>query len=333
MGASHIANPPSGQTGSPAWRRFDLTRIINSLSSRVKRQEALFVPPDVLTTGFESNKLMPSFPANHLCTESEKSMSDLYSPSVSPASIPTRRVIDKMDEYMSRLDYAGAERHLHYWLAEARALGDRRGELTMLNELIGHSRKTNQREVAERYSREALALLDTLELKDSVAAGTTYINIATACYVFGEYERSLGYFQEAEAVYLRHGETPPERLGGLYNNMGLTLTALGRWDEAMTAYTQALRQMADVPGGALERAQTCLNMANTLEYQFGAVDAERRINALLDEAEKLLDDPALPRDGYYAYVCDHCAPTFERYGYFLTAKRLKELTKQYYERA
>ena len=35
--------------------------------------------------------------------------------------IPQQRVIEKMDAYMSRRDYAGAERHLLYWLEEARA--------------------------------------------------------------------------------------------------------------------------------------------------------------------------------------------------------------------
>ena len=32
--------------------------------------------------------------------------------------IPQQRIIEKMDEYMSRRDYAGAERHLLYWLEE-----------------------------------------------------------------------------------------------------------------------------------------------------------------------------------------------------------------------
>ena len=30
--------------------------------------------------------------------------------------VPQRRIVDKMNEYMSRRDYAGAERHLLYWL-------------------------------------------------------------------------------------------------------------------------------------------------------------------------------------------------------------------------
>lgn len=246
--------------------------------------------------------------------------------------IPVQRVIDKMNDYMSRLDYAGAERHLNYWLAEARAGGDRRGELTVLNELIGHCRKTGQKEAAERYSREALELIDALELGSSVSVGTTYINIATAAYVFGDYECSIGMFERAEKIYRGSRQVDARLMGGLYNNMGLTLTALRRWDEAMEAYRKALSCMQDVPGGAPEQAETCLNMANTLEYRYGAVEAEEQINELLDRAEALLDSPDVVKDGYFAYICDHCAPTFEHYGYFLTAAKLKDWTKRYYER-
>ena len=61
-------------------------------------------------------------------------------------SIPQERIIRKMDEYMSRRDYAGAERHLKYWLEEAKMGNDRRGELLIRNELVGHFRKTGNRD-------------------------------------------------------------------------------------------------------------------------------------------------------------------------------------------
>ena len=39
--------------------------------------------------------------------------------------------------YMGQKDYAGAERHLKYWLEEAKLGHDLRGQLTIRNELIG----------------------------------------------------------------------------------------------------------------------------------------------------------------------------------------------------
>ena len=56
-------------------------------------------------------------------------------------------------------------------------------------------------------------------------------------------------------------------------------------------------------------------------------------SARLEAAERLLDDPALPRDGYYAFVCEKCAPTFDYYGYFLVADDLNERARAIYERA
>ena len=88
-------------------------------------------------------------------------------------AIPQRRVIDKMDEYMSRRDYAGAGRHLLYWLDEAVLGRDLRGELVIRNELIGHYRKTAEEEKALEQIDRALALLENPEFSGTLIIGTT----------------------------------------------------------------------------------------------------------------------------------------------------------------
>ena len=60
--------------------------------------------------------------------------------------------------------------------------------------------------------------------------------------------------------------------------------------------------------------------------------AEAKINQYLDKAADLLDTPSLPRNGYYAFVCEKCAPTFDYYGFFLYANDLKERAREIYER-
>ena len=82
----------------------------------------------------------------------------------------------------------------------------------------------------------------------------------------------------------------------------------------------------------LKQAITCLNRANAVEDEFGLEDGESRIFDLLDQASDLLDDPAAPRDGYYAFVCEKCAPTFSYYGYFLAAEELSKRAEKIYER-
>lgn len=115
--------------------------------------------------------------------------------------------------------------------------------------------------------------------------------------------------------------------------MALTCTALGRYAEAFTLYDQAMDVMARVPAGVLEQAITCLNRADTLAAQLGMEQAEGQINDLLDQAWDLLQDPAAPHDGYYAFVCEKCAPAFSYYGYFLAAQELQDTAKAIYERA
>lgn len=249
-------------------------------------------------------------------------------PQIKP--VPQQRIIEKMDEYMSRRDYAGAERHLLYWLEEAKLGNDLRGQLMIRNELIGHYRKTNNKEKAIASGEEALRLVKLLDFDGTISSGTTYTNYATALNAFGENEKSLQLFQKARTVYEAAERTSPELLGGLYNNMALTCVAAGLYPQAYELYEKALEKMATVPNGVLEMAITYLNIANAEEAEKGMEAAETRIFELLDKAAELLDTPSVPHDGYYAFVCEKCAPVFAYYGYFMNAEDLKKRAEDIY---
>ncbi len=252
-------------------------------------------------------------------------------PKVKP--VPEQRIIQKMDEYMSRRDYAGAEKHLLYWLEEAKLGRDERGQLMLRNELVGHYRKTGEKEKAFEQIGLALDLIKQMDYDGSITSGTTYVNCATACNAFGDNERSLELFEKARAVYEAAEHTNHELLGGLYNNMALTCAALNRYDEAFGLYEKAIEQMKEVPGGELETAITYLNMADTLEKQNGLEESESRIFDLLDQAQELLENkPEEAADGYYAFVLEKCAPAFSYYGYFLAADEMLRKSKEIYER-
>ncbi len=247
--------------------------------------------------------------------------------------VPQQRIAERLDEYLSRRDYAGAERHLLYWLEEARLGRDLRGELFLCNELVGHYRKNAARENAFRFAERALALLDEASFGISVTAGTTLVNAATAYSAFGENERALALFEQARTIYEALPEIRPQLLGGLYNNMATVCAALGRHADARALYEQATAQMALVPGSAPEQAITCLNLADTVAAEQGLEAGEARITELLDRAYALLQDESAPRDGNYAFVCEKCAPGFAYYGYFAAAEELRQRAKEIYERA
>ena len=261
-----------------------------------------------------------------------------------PNPIPQQRVAEKLDDYMSRRDYAGAQRHLEYWLAEALAARDQRGELMVRNELVGHFRKTGDKEQAFLHADEALRLIGELGFGETISAGTTYTNVGTAFNAFGENERSLALFQKAARLYEGSGRTEPQLLGGLYNNMALTCISLRRFDEADRLFAQALQVMENVENGELEQAITYLNMADATVARAKAANGgdeaaaledascEEAIEEYLDTALALLDTPSVPRDGYYAFVCEKCAPVFAHYGYFLADKDLKQRANAIYGR-
>lgn len=246
--------------------------------------------------------------------------------------VPQERIIRKLDEYLGRRDYESAEKHLLYWLAEAEQGRDDRGKLLICNELVGHYRKNGKREEAFRFAAEALGLVKALGYEGSVTGGTTRVNAATAYCAFGESEKALELFRLARQDYAE-GRAGPEELGGLYNNMALACKDLGRFDEAFGLFEQAMETMGRLPGSKPEQAITCLNMADTLAQRDGAEAGMERIRELLGRALTLLRDEEAPRDGYYAFVCEKCAPGFADYGLAAEAEELQKLAEEIYDRA
>ncbi len=251
-------------------------------------------------------------------------------PGVKP--VPQQRIVEKVDEYMSRRDYAGVERHLNFWLEEARLGCDLRGELTIRNELIGHYRKVGEKEKAFENIERALALVELLGFEGGRSAATTYVNAGTACNAFGENERAVGLFKKAVEIFEREPAKDLQLLGGMYNNMALAFAALGRYAEAYPLYDRAIGIVRQAPCGCLEHAITLLNIAEAKEHELGMEAAEEQIGELLRDAFTLLCDNEVPRDGYYAFVCEKCAPTFSYYGYFADAAELNRRAKEIYER-
>ena len=80
--------------------------------------------------------------------------------------IPTDRVMQKLDEHLGRNDYAGAKRHLLYWLAEAELLRDDSGVLLVNNELMGLFRKLGEKDQALTHAKKALAQIKRMNIEE-----------------------------------------------------------------------------------------------------------------------------------------------------------------------
>ncbi|MBR0466816.1 MAG: tetratricopeptide repeat protein [Clostridia bacterium] len=245
--------------------------------------------------------------------------------------IDTGRFIEKLDEYLGKNDLQGALRHLLYWREEAKSGNDLRGEFLVLNEMMGYYRKNNKKAEAYKAIEDTLEVIKKLGLEEEISGGTAYVNIATVYKTFFDSEAAIPFFEKAKVIYEKLLKNNDSRLGGLYNNLALALVDLKRYDKALSYYEKALTVMEKAENGEQEEAITYLNMANLKEATIGIEAAEKDINEYIEKAKTLLDSKNLKRNGYHAFVCEKCAPTFEYYGYFLYANELKERSKRIYE--
>ena len=246
------------------------------------------------------------------------------------ATISTDRILEKLDTYLHKNDYAGAERHLLYWRNEADAAKNHSVALTVRNELMGLYRKTGRREEALATVREALDIITTLAISHQVGAATTYLNAATVYKAFGMASDALPLFESARAVYERNLANGDPRLAGLYNNMALALVDLARYGEAAELYKKAIAILETGEGGELETAITYLNVASAKESECGLLEANEEIEELLSRAKALLEGHK-NRNGYYAFVCEKCASVFGYYGHFAYEAELTERARNIYE--
>ena len=247
--------------------------------------------------------------------------------------VPIGRILYKLREYEDRNDWEAVERHLKYWLAEAEANRDERGQLMLNNELMGYYRKQENREKAFGHAEKAAELVEKLGMEDTVTAGTTWVNAGTVREAFGDPVGGLAFFEMARENYEKNLPENDGRLGGLYNNMALALAACGRYGESTDMFRRALQVMAKQEHGELEQAITWLNMADAAEAALGPEQAEDEAEEYLERAEALLDTEYLPRNGYYAFVCEKCAPVFGHYGWFATEAELKRRAEEINDRA
>ena len=244
--------------------------------------------------------------------------------------VPIGRVIQKLDSYLDKNDLSGAERHLLYWLNEAELGNDKNSEFTIFNELMGIYRKIGDKENAVKYAEKAVSYISTIG-SATISAGTAYLNAATVYKAFGNAPKSMELFNKARSNYEQNLKENDQRLGGLYNNMALTLSALGEYQKADEYFEKALKVMENAENGEPEQAITYLNMADNKRAELGLADAKSIITEHLEKARELLNLPSVPQNGHYAFVCEKCAPTFREYGFFTFANLLEERAREIYE--
>lgn len=247
--------------------------------------------------------------------------------------IPADKVLNELDEFFSKNDIAGAEKHLLYWLSEAESAADDRALLLLFNELMGFYRKQGDKERAEGFAGRALSQIKKMNISENTGAATTYLNCATVYKAFGRSEDALPLYERALIIYERELYKNDERLAGLYNNMALALVDIKDFRKAEEFYKKALAVLENNKGKEPEQAITYLNLASAAEAELGLEGADGAISEYIKTAQQLLDKCQNEKSGNYAFVCEKCASVFGYYGYFAYENELMERSRRIYEGA
>ena len=240
--------------------------------------------------------------------------------------IPMQEIIEESDRLFNEERSFELGEHLCKWLMEARRIGDREGELSILSELMGHYRMQGDRKRGLQAVRDGFTLLGKLGIAGSVSAGTILLNGATALQAFGEIDESLIYYKEAFRCYGAHLDPNDWRFAGLLNNMAAAYAAKHDVKYAEAYYRKAL-DVLKACGNLMDAAVTHVNLA-----QMYAVEDrdDPRIAAELDLAAGCFDDPAAVHDGYYAHTCRKCASAFGPLGRPEFEDELNRRADEYY---
>lgn len=241
------------------------------------------------------------------------------------------RVLAKFDEYLETNNTKDAIKHLEYWKLEAKATNDLSSLISIDNELIGIYRKSNLKEYCLSAINELITIINEHDELPRVTIGTSYENIATGYKHFSLNDLAYGYYKKCEDIYISTLKKTDYRMISLFNNFGICLCDLKKYDEALCYYEKALKYL-NHKENPLEVVMTYLNIATLYEKKDGLLEATDKISELLDKGIKILDDN-YEKNGYYAFVCDKCSSVYDYYGYFLYAQELRKRVEDIYGRA
>ena len=209
---------------------------------------------------------------------------------------------------------------------------------------LGYSMNTeNEDEIAEaaKWLKELHDTVDPAYVTDEVIDAMIYpdavnykdlavVYSGDAAYIMYENENMAYYEPEQGTNIWSDGMVIPKNAScpGLANAfINYILTYDASYDNSITVgYTSSNKQVKD------DLASGEYDGISAYTPRDGYEKAEPTVQEYMDLALELLDTPTLPRNGYYAFVCEKCAPAFGYYGYFMAEEDLKKRAKDIYER-
>ncbi len=151
---------------------------------------------------------------------------------------------------------------------------DNYSAVTLLNELMGFCRDTDQKAKGVGYCKQVIGLMNTMGLEGTVEYATTLLNVANAYRAFGYHDTSLELYKQVEAIYQDKLPAGEFNYASLYNNWSLLYQEMEDFADAWAMLEKALLIVDSYPKARMEQATTRVNLGATLLrlYQIGVVE-------------------------------------------------------------
>lgn len=170
---------------------------------------------------------------------------------------------NELDALYRARDIAGAEAYLREQLDKAwEDEFNHADRATVLNELMGHYRSSEQFDLCDEAMKMLLRELRAMGLSDGEEYATFMLNIANACRAMDRLDEAERAFIKVKDIYSRTIDPGDYRMASLDNNLGLTYRAMGEVDKARRYLEEALQIVERLPGAHEAVAATCSNLAN-----------------------------------------------------------------------
>lgn len=237
------------------------------------------------------------------------------------AKISVKNFISELDSYFARENLGAAGQCLLEWRERAKGVGDKSGELTVLNEMIGFYRQTKDEKSGMAAINDAFAIIDELGIGGEISAATVYLNGATTMKSFGKSAEAMEFYDRTFEVYKNKMPENSPLFAGLYNNMALALQDIKDYGRAEEYFRKAIEITENLKGSELETAVSCVNLAHLI---YETDNESEEINSLMEKSLAILENPAYFGYDKYAFTCRKCATSFGFFGFFFAEKYLNE---------
>ena len=224
--------------------------------------------------------------------------------------IPLADILKECDKLFNSDRSAELGALLRAYRVKAQELGDRAGELSILNELIGYYRMAGDEQHGVLAVYDGIKLIDELGITKELSAGTIFLNAATALCSFGKTEEALQFYDKAHACYTANLAPGDVRFAGLFNNMASAMAAAGNFSAAEECYFKAV----DILSSASSLMDLAVTYVNIAQLYYAKEKDDMMVSSSLDCAMICFNDPTVQQDGYYAHTCRKCAGAFGEMG-------------------